>query len=90
MALDKHSLDTLTGLQHQQLLCCLCDNALDSPGMRDALQQRCDGSDDVKREMREAVAEKKGELKVSPSCLIHFYLLQSPLYEGQCYVSWHT
>lgn len=73
MVLDKRSLDTLTGLQHQQLLCCLCDNALDSPSLRDALQQRFDGSDDVKREMREAVAEKRGELKVA--MLLNSHLL---------------
>lgn len=32
--------------------------------MRNALQERIDSEGDVKREMREAVAEKKGELKV--------------------------
>lgn len=38
--------------------------------MRDALQQRLEDSDDVKREMREAVAEKKGELKASGLALL--------------------
>ena len=44
----------------------LCDDVLDGEAMRDALQARLDNSDDVKREMREVVAEKKGTLKVLP------------------------
>ena len=44
----------------------LCDDVLDGEAMREALQERLDNSDDVKREMREAVAEKKGTLKVLP------------------------
>ena len=46
------------------LLTFLCDEVLDSETMRSALQTRLDASDDVKREMREAVAEVKGSLKV--------------------------
>lgn len=63
-ALSGKELDQLSGEQHQKLLTFLCDEALDSEILRDVLQERLEGSGDVKREMREAVAEKKGELKV--------------------------
>ena len=62
--LGHNHLDSLTGSQHEQLLTFLCNDALEGPALRDALQQRLDHSDDVKREMRGAVAEKRGELKV--------------------------
>ena len=64
-ALSRKALDELSGKEHQTLLAFLCDEVLDREAMRDALQERLEGSGDVKREMREAVAEKKGELKVS-------------------------
>lgn len=57
-------LDGLTASHHQVLLSFLCDEVLDSDKMREALQERLDGEGEVKREMKGAVAEKKGELKV--------------------------
>ncbi len=47
--------------------------------MRDALQGRMDESDGVKREMREVVAEKKGELKVEGSLPGHSWAFLSCL-----------
>lgn len=61
----QEGIEGLSGHQHQVLLTFLCDDILGCEKLRDALQDRMDGSGDVRREMREAVAEKKGELKVS-------------------------
>ena len=57
-------IEGLSGHEHQIILTMLCDDVLSCEKLRDALQERIEGEGDVKREMREAVAEKKGELKV--------------------------
>ena len=62
--LTTEGIDGLTGHEHQVLLTFLCDDVLATEKLRTALQEREEGSGDVRREMREAVAEKKGELKV--------------------------
>ena len=45
----------------------LCDEALDTEALREALSQRVDGAEEVKKEMREDIAEDKRKLKVSAS-----------------------
>ena len=47
----------------------LCDEALDTEALREALSQRVDGAEEVKKEMREDIAEDKRKLKVSASVL---------------------
>ena len=42
----------------------LCDEALDTEALREALSQRVDGAEEVKKEMREDIAEDKRKLKV--------------------------
>ena len=42
----------------------LCDEALDTEALREALSQRVDGAEEVKKEMREDMAEDKRKLKV--------------------------
>lgn len=42
----------------------LCDEALDTEALREALSLRVDGAEEVKKEMREEVAEDKRKLKV--------------------------
>jgi len=48
--------------------CCvcryLCDEALDTDALREALSQRVDGAEEVKKEMREDIAGDKRKLKV--------------------------
>ena len=46
------------------MLSFLCNDILEGELLRDALQARLEDSGEVKREMREVVAEKRGELKV--------------------------
>ena len=41
----------------------LCDEALDTEALREALSQRVDGAEEVKKEMREDIAEDKRKLK---------------------------
>ena len=43
----------------------LCDEALDTEALREALSLRVDGAEEVKKEMREDIAEDKRKLKVS-------------------------
>lgn len=80
-ALSGAALDQIPGLHLHVLLNFLCNEVLNSEQMRDALQERLDESSDVKREMKGAVAEKKGELKVPPllPLPLHQYSLPSPL-----------
>jgi len=42
----------------------LCDEALDTEALREALSLRVDGAEEVKKEMREDIAEDKRKLKV--------------------------
>lgn len=63
-ALSRGELDELTGSQHQALLSFLCNDVLEGERLREVLQARLEDSDEIKREMRGAVAEKRGELKV--------------------------
>ena len=63
-ALSGAELDGLTGPQHRALLSFLCNDVLEGERLREVLQVRLEDSGEVKREMRGAVAEKKGELKV--------------------------
>lgn len=42
----------------------LCDEALDTEALREALSQRVDGAEEVKKEMREDMAGDKRKLKV--------------------------
>lgn len=42
----------------------LCDEALDTEALREALTLRVDGAEEVKKEMREDIAEDKRKLKV--------------------------
>ncbi|DBB13479.1 TPA: hypothetical protein ACH3X3_000533 [Trebouxia sp. C0006] len=53
----------LTQDQHLVLLRYLCDEALDTEALREALSQRVDGAEEVKKEMREDIAEDKRKLK---------------------------
>lgn len=62
--LQGKGIEGLSGQQHQTLLTFMCNDVLSCEALREALQERIEGEGDVKREMREAVAEKKGELKV--------------------------
>ncbi|KAL4857865.1 Bromodomain adjacent to zinc finger domain protein 1A [Chlorella vulgaris] len=56
-------LDKLTHDQHLALLRYLCDLALDSDKMRSVLQRREDEAIDVKRDVREELAEQRKQLK---------------------------
>lgn len=47
----------------------LCDEALDTEALREALSLRVDGAEEVKKEMREDIAEDKRKLKVSTDSL---------------------
>lgn len=62
--LAEQGLDLLSGQQHQEVLSFLCNDILEGELLRDALQARLEDSGEVKREMGEVVAEKRGELKV--------------------------
>ena len=55
----------------------LCDEALDTEALREALSLRVDGAEEVKKEMREDIAEDKRKLKVS-SALLHLLACQRP------------
>lgn len=49
---------------HRSILCHLCNEALDREPLRVMLAARMENAEGVKKEMREAVAEDKGKLKV--------------------------
>lgn len=57
---------TVDGMSHDCGIDCryLCDEALDTEALREALSLRVDGAEEVKKEMREEVAEDKRKLKV--------------------------
>ncbi|PSC69056.1 DDT domain-containing protein [Micractinium conductrix] len=57
------SVDSLTHDQHLALLTFLCDAALESEKMRGVLQRREDEATDVRRDIREEVAEQRKALK---------------------------
>ncbi|DBA92727.1 TPA: hypothetical protein ACH3X1_002933 [Trebouxia sp. C0004] len=61
--LATQSAHVLTPDQHLVLLRYLCDEALDTEALREALSQRVDGAEEVKKEMREDIAEDKRKLK---------------------------
>lgn len=55
----------------------MCDEALDTEALREALSLRVDGAEEVKKEMREDIAEDKRKLKVSQSHCTNCTCLQS-------------
>lgn len=58
-AFEQHDCDVGTECRY------LCDEALDTEALREALSLRVDGAEEVKKEMREDIAEDKRKLKVS-------------------------
>ncbi len=55
--------DALTAAQHAALLRWLCDGVLESEGVRDALTQRMEHSQDMLQAKRGELAEERAKLK---------------------------
>jgi hypothetical protein len=62
--LGENGAEVLPAPYHRAVLCHLCNESLDREPLRVMLAARMENAEGVKKEMREAVAEDKGKLKV--------------------------